>query len=72
MAYDVNTSKTHRLPINFYWQFYELIPQLEDHVLELQEGMINDDVDYPQLPMLLEILDKMKRQRMSHRGNEEL
>ena len=72
MAYDVNTSKTHRLPINFYWDFYENIPELEVHILELQEGVANGDIEAPQLPLLNNILACMKRQRMSHRGNEDL
>ena len=72
MAYDVNTSKTHRLPINFFYDLYENIPELEVHILELQEGVDNGGLECPQLPLLNKILAGLKRQRMSHRGNEEL
>ena len=72
MSYDVNTSKTHRLPINFYWDLYENIPELEDYILSMQEDAVSGDQEYPYLPMLMRVLEGLKRQRRSHRGNEEL
>ena len=72
MAYDVNTSKTHRLPISFYWDLYEHIPELADYVNTLQADAEANVQDYPQLPMLIAVLEGLRRQRQSHRGNEEI
>ena len=69
MSYAVNTSKTHRLPINFYWDLYALIPDLADIIACLEDGY---EMNEQQMAVLNEVLEKLRRQRQSHRGMEEL
>ena len=71
MAYDVNTSKTMRLPINFFDDWYETIPDLADMVNDLSNkagGFSHKDV----IEVLEHQLAQLRRLRQSHRGNEEL
>ena len=71
MAYDVNTSKTCRLPHDFFWDWYSTIPDLEDMVNDLSNGQ--DSFSQKDTLEVLEFtLAQLKRMRQSHRGCEDL